>query len=163
MSHVADCKAQFKILDAMELAAKRLGGKLIRDLNQFRWFGHFVDDSRDWKTMFTAERAGEIERMTKQDRISAINEAMSKCDHVIRFPNAKYDVGVVSQKDGTYALRWDYYGAGGLIPYMGDRQGSRFKQAYAVEAAKLAAVKRGYKTRECVKSDGSIVVEMFGR
>lgn len=35
------------------------------------------------------------------------------CEYRIKVPNSAWDIGVVKQKDNTYALSWDPYGEGG--------------------------------------------------
>ena len=83
------------------------------------------------------------------------------CDHVVGFPGAQYEVGVVKQDDGTFRMAFDSWSSGGLLPYMGD-QGYRFAQAYAVEAAKRAAQEiPGAFVSETVRGDGYIEVELL--
>ncbi len=164
MSHVAQVNAVLKSLDIIEAAAQRLGGKLVRDQHKYRMYASgFVDDSTDWKTMFSPEEGARIERLSKEERVKIINKAMSYADHVITFPGASYDVGVIQQNDGTYRLRWDYYGQGGLPKYMGDRQAGKFVQAYGIEATKRAAQRKGYGVRESSKSDGTVQLELLVR
>jgi hypothetical protein len=143
MSHIAECKAQLKSFDALEAAARRLGGSLIRGQKTYKWFGRWVGDTKM------------PEGMTKAD--------LGKCDHAIRFPGATYEVGVRAQKDGSFTLAWDWWNTGGLLPIMGDPQAGRFVQAYGIEAAKRAALRRGYSTRETTQANGDVQLELLVR
>jgi hypothetical protein len=143
MSHVAECKAELKSLDMIEAAAVRLGGQLMRDQKSYKWFGRWVGDSPMPKGMTQAD--------------------LGKCDHAIRFPNASYEVGVRTQKDGTHSLAWDWWSAGGLLPIMGDQNAGKFVQAYGLEAATKAARRRGYSTREIAQPNGDIQLELLVR
>jgi len=85
-----------------------------------------------------------------------------KADHVIRFPGARYEVGVSVKPDGTFSLSWDSWNSGGLLPFMGHDAGL-FSQAYAVEAARRAARIKGYATVERARADGHIELELVVR
>lgn len=141
MSHVAECKTKFKYLDMIAKAAQRLGGELIHGQKTYRWFGRWVGDSPMPKGM------------TVDD--------LGRCDHAIRFPGAKYEVGVRAQKDGTFTLAWDWWSDGRLLPIMGDTNAGRFVQAYGVETAKREAIRRGYHTREIPQTNGDVQLEML--
>jgi hypothetical protein len=143
MSHVAECKAELKSFDAIEAAARRLGGTLIRGQKTYKWFGRWVGDTPMPKGMTHAD--------------------LGKCDHAIRFPGASYEVGVRAQPDGSFSLAWDWWSQGGLLQHMGDPQAGRFVQAYGVEAAKRAAIRRGYATRETTLNDGTVQLELLVR
>jgi hypothetical protein len=143
MSHVAEVKAELKSFEAIEAAARRLGGSLIRGQKTYRWFGQWLGD--------TPMPAG----MTRAD--------LGKCDHAIRFPGAKYEVGVRQQADGSFKLAWDWWSAGGLLDHMGDEHAGRFVQAYGIEAAKRAAMRRGYSTRETTLKNGDVQLELLVR
>lgn len=135
MSHIATCKAELRSLEIIERAARRLGGALIRNQKEYKWFG---------RTYGNASSDG-------------------KCDHAIRFPKARYEVGVREKKTGGYELAYDSYAAGGLLPYIGDDQAGLFVQAYGIEAAKQAALRRGYLTRETTLPDGKVELSLMVR
>jgi hypothetical protein len=161
MSHVVECKMVLKSLDAMERAACRLGGELHRGQSKARMFSSgFVDDSTGWKDFFSPEEAAKIAKMNSLDRRKIINDAMSNFAHVISFKGAKYDVGVVAKEDGTFRLRYDEWGEGGLQKHMGPGAG-KFMQAYGVEAAKRAIKARGYACKETVNKQGKIQLEVM--
>lgn len=143
MSHVAECKAELKSLDAIDAAARRLGGQLVRGQRTYKWFGHWVGDTPMPKGMTQAD--------------------LGKCDHAIKFPHASYEVGVRAQADGTFTLAWDWWSAGRLLPIMGDTGAGKFVQAYGIEAAKRAALRRGYSTRETTQGNGDVQLELLVR
>ena len=164
MSHVAECKTVVKNLEVLGLAAARLGGKLNLNDRHLRWYGQFVDDSTDWRSMFSEQEANRIASLSRTERIRIVTEKMRNPDHTISFPGATYNVGVYGKQDGTFAMRWDYYGGGGgLMSFLGDNSGGRLSQAYAVEAAKRAARLRGYATKEVKGKNGAIQVEVLVR
>lgn len=68
-----------------------------------------------------------------------------QCDHAIRVPGARYEVGVVKSETG-YGLQWDDLSAGGLRDKLGEGAGL-LKQAYAVERVRAEARKRKMRVR----------------
>lgn len=89
-------------------------------------------------------------------------EGKSSCDAMIEFPGARYSVGLIKQKDGTYSLNFDAWASGGLTPFIG-HNGGKFSQAYAVEAAKRMARIRGYNVREVPRKDNQVELEVMVR
>jgi hypothetical protein len=83
-------------------------------------------------------------------------EDLGKCDHAIKVPGASYEVGVVEMPDGTYALRYDLWSSGGLDAKLGKNAGF-LKQAYGIEAAKIAARRKGFSCYEQVQEDGKTI------
>ena len=67
------------------------------------------------------------------------------CDHVIKVPEAIYEIGVTNQKD-WYELHCDFYDRN--IEKVVGRQGGLLKQAYAVAKTKIEARKKGYSVLE---------------
>jgi hypothetical protein len=159
MSHVAQCVVVVRSLDVLESAAPRLGGVLRRNQNNFVWYGRFVDDSKTWKEFFTPERAAEIAAMDPTARKAIITKEMSRCDHVISFKGAKYEVGVLAQPDGTFRLRFDEYDYS-LTAKIGSG-GGKLAQAYALEAAKRAAKLKGWRSREVNQKGGAVKLEVY--
>lgn len=162
MSHVAQQKVKVKSLDDLEAAVKRLGGTLHRGQKTIRWYSSgFVDDSSTWKDFFSEQEAARIARLPKQERIAIINAEMSRADHVVSFPGASYDVGVMKDGDGSYRLRWDQWsGGGGLHKFIGS-DGGKLGQMYAVEAAKRAARRKGFMVKEEAQPNGHIKLKML--
>lgn len=162
MSHVSECKTVYRNISDVESAAKRLGGELVRGQTSIRWYDKFVDDSTEWKRMFSPEEAEKIAKMSPAQRKKIINQKMAGCSHAIRFKGINYEVGVWQQPDGTYRLRWDGFDST-LNRKMGGYDGGHFAQAYGVEAAKRAAKRKGWKTVEKPRTDGQIELEVLVR
>ena len=145
MSHVAQIDLVVKNLNILESAVKRLGGELIRELTNYRWFGRHVGD-------YPIPEGYTI-------------EDMGKCDHVIRFPNASYDIGVSKKRDGKegYDLLWDFFYSGGLQKVVGEK-GEKLKVSYGIEATKYGIKAKGYrsetKTGVVEKSTGRVKTQI---
>lgn len=73
------------------------------------------------------------------------------CDHVIRIPEADYEIGI-TRTEGLYELNCDYYdrNIGNAI----GENGGLLKQAYAVEKTKTEARFKGYSVIEKQIEDG---------
>ncbi len=69
----------------------------------------------------------------------------ASCDHAIKVPGAKYEIGVIKQK-GRYDLSCDFYDR--TIEKVIGRQAGLLKQAYAVAKTKIEARKKGYSVLE---------------
>ena len=67
------------------------------------------------------------------------------CDHVIKVPEADYEIGVVKDNN-CYELNCDYYDS--RIEQVIGQQGGRLKQAYAVAKTKIEAARKGYSVLE---------------
>ena len=68
----------------------------------------------------------------------------------------RYEVGVVEMPDGTFTLRYDFWSSGGLAGKLGAGAGL-LKQAYGIEAAKIAARRKGFSCYEQVQEDGKTI------
>ena len=142
MSHVATIDVHITDLTALEQAAKRLGLELVRDQKTYRWWGHSVGDYP------LPEGFG------KDD--------LGKCEHAIRIPgdNRAYEVGVVARRDGKpgFTLMWDFYAGGyGLEAKVGEGA-KKLIQGYAVEKARIAAMRQGLRVHETRRADGAVVL-----
>jgi hypothetical protein len=126
MSHVSAIELEIKDLDALKAACERLGLKWQEGKTTYRWFGTWMGDY-PMPEGFTVEDLG-------------------KCNHAISVPKAAYEIGVVIRNVKT-TLLWDFWESGGLEKVLGKR-GGKLKQAYAVETAKRAAKKAGYRVQE---------------
>ena len=76
----------------------------------------------------------------------------AQCEHAIKVPDARYEIGVV-KAHGRYELNCDYYDPG--IENVIGRQGGLLKQAYAVARTKTEARRKGYTVIE-KKTDAGI-------
>ena len=68
-----------------------------------------------------------------------------ECDHVIKVPNAGYEIGVV-QNAGVYELHCDFYDRG-IGAVIGEKAGL-LKQAYATCKTRIEARRKGYSVLE---------------
>ena len=140
MSHISKVTTKLQCLESLKLACKRLGFEFVQGQQRYAWFGRFVGDSPM------------PEGLTVDD--------LGKCDHAIKVPGAKYEVGVC-KVDGGYELRWDYYGPGGLMEPLGGQKAGKLVQAYA--AAKLVRGAPAFRKRvasQKVRTDGFIEMEI---
>jgi hypothetical protein len=126
MSHVAKIEIEIRDIDALKLACDQLGLELMAGRRHFAWYGEHVGDY-PIPEGFTAEDMG-------------------KCDHAIRVPGARYEVGVI-KRNGKYLLLWDFYSRGGLEQVLG-KGACRLKQAYSVERVRREARLKGYHLHE---------------
>ena len=113
-----------------------MGWQVVEGQKTYAWFGRWVGDSPLPKNTNVAD--------------------LGKCTHAIKVPGAKYEVGVVEMPDGTFTLRYDFWSAGGLNVKLGDGAGL-LKQAYGIEAAKIAARRKGFSCYEQVLEDGKTI------
>lgn len=134
MSHVATIDCEILSLDALKSACERLGLSFQEGQRSYAWYGKFVGDY-PMPEGFTVDDLGH-------------------CEHAIKVPGARYEVGVV-YREGKYSLMWDFYSAGGLEGQLGPN-GQKLAQAYAVEAAKLEAQRQGYSVWEEPLENGAI-------
>lgn len=126
MSHLVKIELEINDLSVLKKTCQRLGLKFMQDQKQYTWFGQWVGDSP----------------MPEGVKL----EDLGKCDHAIKVPGCKYEIGVV-KKNNTYGLIWDYWYTGGLEEKIG-KGGGLLKQGYAIEKAKMEATKKGYSVRE---------------
>ena len=101
MSHVTTGEMCITNLDYAEIAAKKLGGVLVRDKKTFKWYGKWLND---WS-----------------DKRAAVNrnidpKTFGQCDHVIAMQDAEegdYEVGLVKRGDGKgWDAIYDVWGQG---------------------------------------------------
>jgi hypothetical protein len=79
----------------------------------------------------------------------------AQCDHAISIPEAKYEIGVLKNADRKgFTLQVDYYDRKATEKI--GQLGGFFKQAYALEKAKLEALKKGYFVKEHKINDRQI-------
>ena len=76
----------------------------------------------------------------------------SECEHVIRVPGAKYEIGLKDEE-----LLFDPYSPGGLTE---DIPG-KIKQAYGAEQVKKEARKKNYRIQEKTNKNGTIQLTLF--
>jgi len=99
ISHISKIELQCDSLDILAKTARSFGGQLVRDQKSYEWYS------------------------------SRTNLEDSKCDHAIKLPNCKYEIGVVKTLKNKYELKMDFWNSGGLERVIG-KDGGLFKQRY---------------------------------
>ena len=142
MSHIVSIEVKINDLPALQLAVAHMGFEWLEGQKTYEWYGQWIGDSPMPDTM------------TKEE--------LGTCDHAIRVPGCKYEVGVVAMPDGTFELRYDYYYSGGLEPVLG-QVAAPLVQEYAAQRtiAAAALLGRGLMHR-FTKEDGSIEIVLAG-
>ena len=141
MSHIVTIEPELYDPAAIRAACKRVGWELVEGRQTFRWYGRYVGDYRVWE---------------KRLRDLGIEpEDYGKCDHAIRVPGAKYEIGLVRRGDQLIPL-WDTYRPGGLGQVTAENGMNGFLQAYAIEKAKLEARRKGHRVTERKQPNGDI-------
>ena len=143
MSHVTTGKMCITNLDYAEIAAKKLGGKLVRGQTEFKWFGKWLNDWRD------NERA--VSRGIDP-------KTFGKCDHAIVMNDAigaDYEIGLVKRKDGKgYDAIYDIWGPGKNL----EKQFGVGLSALKTEIGVITSMKtyglKGYQVKETTNQQG---------
>lgn len=131
-------------LEALAAAAPHFGMELVRDVKNYKWWGHSVGDYPI------------PEGFTESD--------LGKCDHVLRVknnPNA-YEIGVVKAKNGRpgYQLIYDFYGdKGRAVKNCVGAKGEKLKSAYEVSYTQRHWQRKGCRVTTTRKENGVVVVE----
>jgi len=123
LSHISRIELQIKSLEDLKAACNELGFQFCEGQETYRWY--------------------ENTRGIDLDALSPEIQQMSRCDHAIRVPRCKFDIGIVKQDD-HYELRWDDYYTGGLVKKVGKDAGL-LKQAYTLHKIKREARAKGYR------------------
>jgi hypothetical protein len=108
-----------------------MGGELKLNQKEYEWFGRNMGDYPL------------PEGISEHD--------LGKCEHAIKFPGIKYEVGVIKSKTqkGAYSLLWDFWDKK-LKSKMGGSKAIDFVQNYTMEKATQAAMSKGRLCRESV-------------
>jgi hypothetical protein len=143
MSHVAYVDIQIKDLGALKTACQKIGLEFKEGQKTHKWYGRWVDD-------YHKDDAAYHHGINPKD--------YGQCEHAIGVPdNAQaYEAGIVKRPDGKgYTLIYDFYGASGraLEALMG-KGAARLKKQYAIEVARKAARKQGFRVQEKIGADG---------
>jgi hypothetical protein len=94
----------------------------------------------------TCERLG-LEWKAEQKSFQWWGREPAKCVHAIKIPGARYELGVLQSATGKgYELQVDYYDS--AVTAKIGHLGGLLKQGYAIEKAKMEAIKKGYSVRE---------------
>lgn len=131
MSHISKIELTIKDLTALKKACKTLGIEFKENQKTYQWYGKFMYDTP----------------LPEGLKV----EDLGKCDHAIRVPGSKYEIGVIKQKEG-FRLIFDYYGrSGGIIEdTCGGRNLGKIKQQYTLETIKAECFKKKLKVSQKV-------------
>jgi hypothetical protein len=143
MSHVATGTCRIHDLDALEIAAERLGFELRRGQTEYAWFGRFLNDS--------AVGRDAIKQGAKA-------EDFGKCDHALRLKNHKsgdYEIGIKPALDGNgLRLEYDQWGAGHKLAEMvGGTDATKLQDEYNLAVAARRLARQGYKVTRRVNQE----------
>lgn len=140
MSHIS-LVSDFEIgnLDCLKQACKVLGFTFIENQKHYAWYGHWVGDYP----------------LPKEVKV----EDLGKCDHAIKVPGCRYEIGVIKikEKPGKYRMYYDFYGTGGLDKIIG-QNGGPLKAEYTHQAMKYLQL-RG-KAKHIMKKETEEIVEL---
>ena len=121
-------KARAYSLDALKAACKELGLEFVEGQKTYRWFGRWVQDyhaaDAAYKQGFDPKQYG-------------------KCDHVIKVPDAGYDIGVVKQPNGKYKMIYDFFGPGRKIVTTLGKGCEKLVQYYGLNRSAMVARAKG--------------------
>ena len=151
MSHVTTGELCITNLDYAEIAAKRLGGRLVRGLKTFNWYGVWLDDWRD------ENRAASM--------MGIDPKTFGQCDHAIVMDDAvsgSYEIGLVKRKDGKgFDAIYDVWGPGETLE---DRFGeglSSLKTEIGVVTAMRTYAQLGYQAKDTKNKNGQRQVMLW--
>ena len=123
MSHVSHIELKIYDLSAIKRACQRLGFQFVENQKTYEWYGRLVQPD-----LYPLP-----DGLTEND--------LGKCDHAIKIPDAKYEIGVL-KRNNSYMLLCDFWDTK-LKRAIGEN-GGLLKQAYGVEVIKEAVRKKGY-------------------
>ena len=123
MSHVSHIELKIFDLSAIKRACQRLGFQFVEGQKTYEWYGTLVEP----------EKYPLPEGLMESD--------LGHCDHAIRIPDARYEIGVL-KRNGNYMLLCDFWDTK-LKRAIGEN-GGLLKQAYGVEVIKEAVKKKRY-------------------
>jgi len=98
--------------------------------------------------------------LTEGGEITGYYGPMGRADYLIRIPGTRYNVGVVRQSDGTYALHADFWD-GSVRRALGPQFG-RLLQEYAVEVVERKARAQRKFVQTTRLPDGRIRIRIRG-
>lgn len=123
MSHISKIEIEIRSLEDLKEACKELGFEFCEGQQTYRWYGTYLED-------------------TELPENVAV-EDLGTCNHAIRVPGARYEIGILKKED-RYQLLWDSWRTGGLEKRIGKNAGL-LKQAYTLQRIKREARIKGYR------------------
>jgi len=151
VSHIATIDVSIMDLDSLEKACANMGLVLVRGQVKYHCWGtgRTLDQLKKYQAMSGKALMPEGYSL----------EEMGRCDHVVRVPGKHgYEIGLVARKDGRvgWNLFCDLSGAHDIVEKCGKNL-EKLRQNYAVEVAKRAAKRAGYRLVKTVfNTNGSI-------
>lgn len=139
MSHVATIDLEIKDLDSLEMACRDLGCTLVRGQTSFKWWGHWVQDYHGGDAAYK----------------NAIDpNTFGTCEHAIKVPGAKWEIGVTKNMKGKMVLVYDFYGSeGSAIDKVCGNRLLDLKIRYGVHVSTKQARKAGFRVSESVDAE----------
>ena len=110
MSHISKIELIINSLDDLKHACNQLGFTFVEGQKTYQWYGQWMEDTPL------------PEGVTK--------DQLGQCDHAIKVPECRYEIGVVKRND-HWILLWDSWHKGGLVKKIGLNAGI-LKQAYSI-------------------------------
>ena len=137
MSHVTTGEMCITSLEFADIAAQRLGGRVVKNQRTFAWYGKWLDDWRD-------ERAASSRGVNP--------ETFGRCDHAIVMDDAEkgdYEIGLVKRSDGKgWDAIYDVFGPGKKLESLFGVGLSGLKTEIGVVTSMRTYGRMGYQVKE---------------
>ena len=146
MSHVANVEVEINDLAALKSACAKLGIEFMEGQRTYAWFDRYLADSNEG-------------RQTVRDGFRP--EDFGKCEHAIKVPGSRYEIGVVKNPRGNgYRLIYDEYGQQGKVitDRLGGTQLTKLKSEYGAVRATRHLQRQGYRVARRVLANGTIKI-----
>ncbi len=145
MSHVASVELFVTDLDALEVAAERLGLVLERGATTYHWYG-------SWQNDYHAQEAAV--------RNGHDPKSFGKCEHKLRRADGQgYEIGLVPRVDGGsgWELIYDNWGSGGRLIHDAAGVGLvGLKDEIAAEVSTRILQRKGYRVTRSKNAAGEL-------
>lgn len=149
MSHVVSVNVVITDLAALEAACKELSLQFMRDQKKHAWWGQWAND-------YSASNAAYIQSGIKP-------EDYGKCEHAIKVPGSKYEIGVYKNPKGKgFILAYDNYSTGHVISEKLGVGLEKLKQLYAANVATMKAKANGWMVNRKWLPNGALKLELAG-
>lgn len=161
MSHVVSLKIEIRNLDAVKAVCNRFGWELREGQNTYAWWSNWVDDSPVPEELLTAlgHDVAAVKAMPRPERQKLMESILGKCDHAIRIPDCKFEVGLVKAGE-RYIPVWDW--ANGQMARAMGRDGGAFAQQYGIELTRIEAARKGWSVQEQRLDNGAVKLVLSG-
>lgn len=151
MSHVASVECRITDLEALKVAADKLGFEFVEDQKTFKWYGRWLNDwsDRSRGAVFKGHNP----------------KTFGKCSHALRLKSRSgmdYEVGIVPAPNGEegYDLIYDSYGPGRNLESVGGKDMSKLSNEYLATKAEGELERRGYRVE---REDEQGVITLVAR